>query len=205
MIYPKSSTAPEDTTIRYSADQKTKAKRSIIESSGKALKKGGFAGVGVDQLAAAAGVTSGSVYSNFAGKEELLKEVIGAYLGAPFVEVEANADVDWRRRLEEFLRVYISTAHRRDPSNGCVMPALSADVSRASVAVRRVYQRRMSDLIEKMSNAMAGTADNRRKHAWSVLAIMVGAITVARALPDGSDADDVVHAALESALRMLND
>ena len=191
--------------MRYSADQKIKTKRSIIEAAGNALKKGGFAGVGVDHLASAAGVISGSVYSNFAGKQDLLKEVIGAYLGAPFVDVEANADVDWRRRLEAFLRTYISPAHRRDPVNGCVMPALSADVSRASIAVRRTYQRKMSDLIDKMSNAMVGAKDKRRNSAWSVLAMMVGAITVARALPDGSEADEVVHAALESALRMLDE
>jgi AcrR family transcriptional regulator len=48
--------------MRYSTDQKIKARRSIIESGAKALKTGGFAGVGVDQIAAVAGVTSGSLY-----------------------------------------------------------------------------------------------------------------------------------------------
>jgi AcrR family transcriptional regulator len=57
----------------YSTDQKQKARRSIIESGAKVLKRGGFSGVGVDQVAAAAGVTSGSLYSNFSGKEDLLK------------------------------------------------------------------------------------------------------------------------------------
>ncbi|HEY0799885.1 MAG TPA: hypothetical protein VGD54_03515 [Steroidobacteraceae bacterium] len=67
-----------------------------------------------------------------------------------------------------------------------------------------MYQRKMSDFIEKMSSAMVGSKDRRRKSAWSVLAMMLGAITVARALPDGSEADEAVHAALESALRTLD-
>jgi AcrR family transcriptional regulator len=190
--------------MRYSADQKTRARRSVIEAGARALKQGGFAGVGVDELAAAAGVTSGSVYSNFSGKEQVLEEVISAYLGVPFVDVDPDAEIDWRQRLEAFLRTYISSAHRGDPASGCVMPALSADVARSGATVRQAYQRRMSDLIEKMSRAIAGDESARRRRAWSVLALMIGAITVARALPDGPEAKEMLNAALQSALGMLN-
>jgi AcrR family transcriptional regulator len=190
--------------MRYSADQKKQARRSVIEAGAKVLKKGGFAGVGVDELAAAAGVTSGSVYSNFSGKEHVLEEVISTYLGAPFVDVEPTVQVNWRQRLEAFLRTYISSAHRQDPASGCVMPALSADVARAGSTVRQAYQRRMSDLVEKMSRAMGGEEPLRRRRAWSVLAMMIGAVTVARALPDGPEAEEVVNAALENALGIIN-
>jgi TetR/AcrR family transcriptional repressor of nem operon len=190
--------------MRYSTDQKIKARRSIIESGAKVLKTGGFSGVGVDQVAAAAGVTSGSLYSNFSGKEDLLKEIIGTFLGAPYVDVQEGEEVDWPTRLERFLTGYISAAHRMNAADGCVMPALSADVSRASAAVRRVYQRKMGELIDKMVNALkGGTHRQRREQAWTILALMVGSMTVARALPDGEEAREVIHAALKSALGML--
>lgn len=189
--------------MRYSADQKIRARRAVIQAGAKVLKRGGFAGVGVDELAAAAGVTSGSVYSNFSGKEQVLEEVISAYLGAPFVDVDPDAQVDWRQRLEAFLRTYISSAHRQDAASGCVMPALSADVARSSATVREAYRRRMSDLVHKMSRAMAGDEPLRRHRAWSVLAMMIGAVTVARALPDGREAEEIIDATLETALGML--
>jgi TetR/AcrR family transcriptional repressor of nem operon len=191
--------------MRYSTDQKMKARRSIIESGAKVLKTGGFAGVGVDQVAAAAGVTSGSLYSNFSGKEDLLKEIIGTYLGAPYIDAQDGREVDWRARFEEFLTGYISAAHRRNTANGCVMPALSADVSRASPAVRRIYQRRMGELIDKMVKALGGgTQRQRRERAWSILALMVGSMTIARALPDGDESNEMIQAALQSALGILN-
>ena len=190
--------------MRYSTDQKIKARRSIIESGAKARKTGGFAGVGVDQIAAVAGVTSGSLYSNFSGKEDLLKEIIETYLGAPYIDVQDGEEVDWRARFERFLTGYISATHRVNAADGCVMPALSADVSRASAAVRRVYQRKMGELIGKIVNAMQGdTQRQRRERAWTILALMVGSMTIARALPDGDESNEVIHAALKSAMGIL--
>ena len=149
--------------MRYSADQKLKARRSIIESGAKVLKIGGFAGVGVDEVAAAAGVTSGSLYSNFSGKEDLLKEIIGEYLGAPYTDAPEGDDIEWHARLKDFLTGYFSALHRDNPADGCVMPALSPDVSRASDAVRRVYQQRMNRLIDKMVKGLEGGTRRQRR------------------------------------------
>jgi TetR/AcrR family transcriptional repressor of nem operon len=190
--------------MRYSIDHKLKARRSIIESGAKVLKTGGFAGVGVDQVAAAAGVTSGSLYSNFSNKEDLLKEIIGTCLGAPYTDPGEGDDVDWHDRFETFLKGYISSAHRGDAASGCVMPALSADVSRASAAVRQTYQRKMTELTDKIVKALTGgSQQNKRERAWSILSLMVGSITVARALPDGDAASEVLRGALKSALQFL--
>jgi TetR/AcrR family transcriptional repressor of nem operon len=203
MMEPKSSGRLN--AMRYSSDQKLKARRSIIESGAKVLKTGGFSGVGVDQVAAAAGVTSGSLYSNFSGKEDLLKEIIGQYLGAPYTDAREGDKVDWQARLKEFLTGYISGPHRDNPAAGCVMPALSADVSRASAAVRREYQQRMNDFIDKMVKALeGGTRRQRRDRAWTIIALMVGSLTVARALPDGDEANEMINAALKSATDLLS-
>jgi hypothetical protein len=85
------------------------------------------------------------------------------------------------------------------------MPALSADVSRASAAVRRMYQQRMNELIEKMAKALeGGTRRQRRVRAWSIVALMVGSLTVARALPDGDEANEMVRSAFQTAMDLLN-
>jgi TetR/AcrR family transcriptional regulator, transcriptional repressor for nem operon len=187
--------------MRYPADQKTRARDAIVAAAGKRLKRHGFSGIGVDGLAAAAGVTSGAFYSNFASKEELLEEMIGRYLGAPFVDGKPGSTRENQRRLKAFLLDYISEGHGRDAENGCVMPALSADVGRAGDQVRKTYQKRMRLLIERMSQAMTGADAQKRKRAWVVLALMVGTITVARALPDGPERQELVAAALANALK----
>jgi len=187
--------------MRYPADHKTKAKDAIVAAAGKRLKRQGFSGIGVDGLAAAAGVTSGAFYSSFASKEGLLEEIIGRHLGSPFVDGEPGDTRENRRRLKAFLLAYISEGHGRDAENGCVMPSLSADVGRAGDQVRKTYQKRMRLLIERMTRAMTGTDAQKRKRAWVVLALMVGAITVSRALPDGPERKELLGAALVNALK----
>ncbi|MGI0524959.1 TetR/AcrR family transcriptional regulator [Rhizobium giardinii] len=91
----------------------------MVEAGAKALRQNGFNGIGVDGLASAAGVTSGAFYSNFASKEALLQEVIGACLGEPFVAAEGTVS-ERRQKLKEWLTLYFSVAHRDSPETGCV-------------------------------------------------------------------------------------
>ncbi len=184
--------------MRYPPDKKAKAKEAILQAGAKTLRTRGFNGIGVDGLAASAGVTSGAFYSNFSSKEELLKEVIDACLGNPFIDADDGSIVERRERLKDYLRMYISGHHRDDPASGCVMPTLSADVSRSNPSVRDAYQRRMRELIGKMSRVLGDEGK-----AWTVLTMMIGAVLVAQALPEGDEANKVLEAALESAISVV--
>ena len=190
--------------MRYPADQKEKARAAILQAGANALRQNGFNGIGVDGLAASAGVTSGAFYSNFANKEALLKDVIAANLGRPFIDAESGSPAERRARLKDFLADYISAEHRQNPAAGCVMPTLSADVARSNSPIREVYETRMEELVAQMANAMEGTGEQRRQRAWSVVALMVGAISVARAMPDGAAAQQAIDAALASAVAMVD-
>src|SRR5260370_38209335 len=75
----------ERMVIRYPSDQKARAKQPILQAAARALRTNGFNGIGVDGVAASAGVTSGAFYSNFSNKEALLEQVIETCLGEPFM------------------------------------------------------------------------------------------------------------------------
>jgi AcrR family transcriptional regulator len=188
--------------MRYPPDQKAKAKEAILQAGTRALRTKGFNGIGVDGLAASAGVTSGAFYSNFSNKEALLEEVIQTCLGEPFIDTESGSLDERQQRLKEFLAMYISTNHRADPASGCVMPALSADVARSNPRIRAAYLRKMVGLIHNMSNVLAGP--DREKHAWSIVAMMVGAIAISRAMPDGAEADQVLDSVLQTAIALVS-
>lgn len=189
--------------MRYPKDHKKQARATILAAASQALKEKGFQGVGVDGLAASAQVTSGALYSNFGSKEAFLEQVVDAQLGAEFAVVDDPDPAERRRRLVEFLGVYLSDDHREDVAHGCVMPALSADVSRASDSVREVYQRRMLDLVALLAPAMQGSPGEQEKRAWVAVASMVGAVTIARALPDGDQAKGVLDAVLQSTTKAV--
>src|ERR1700732_4633507 len=111
--------------MRYPPDHKARAREALLEAGARSLKTTGFNGIGVDGLAAAAGVTSGAFYSNFSSKEALLKEVITACGCAPFIDVENGSPADRRKNFKQWLAMYISAYHRRNPAQGCVIPTLS--------------------------------------------------------------------------------
>jgi TetR/AcrR family transcriptional regulator, transcriptional repressor for nem operon len=190
--------------MRYPADQKAKAREALLHAATKALRQSGFNGIGVDALAASAGVTSGAFYSNFSGKEALLKEVIDANLGQPFIDTDSGTAAERRQRLKDYLEMYISAQHCADPANGCVMPTLSADVARSGEAVRETYGRRMRELVDKTARVIGGEPVDAEKRAWSVVTLMVGAVSIARALPQGPEAQAVLDAALQQAVALID-
>jgi TetR/AcrR family transcriptional regulator, transcriptional repressor for nem operon len=189
--------------MRYPSDQKMRARQAILQAGARALRTNGFNGIGVDGLAASAGVTSGAFYSNFSNKEALLQEVIEACLGEPFIDPESGSLAERQARLKEWLAMYISADHRTDPASGCVMPTLSADVARANPKIRATYGRRMLTLVRKMSKVLDGAEPDREKRAWSIIAMMVGAIAISRAMPDGKKPDQVLGSVLQTAIALV--
>ena len=96
--------------MRYPPDQKARAKQAILQAGARALRTSGFKGIGVDGLAASAGVMSGAFDSNFSNKEALLEEVIETCLGEPFIDSESGSLAKRQDRLKEWCNVqrYVS-------------------------------------------------------------------------------------------------
>jgi TetR/AcrR family transcriptional repressor of nem operon len=65
-----------------------------------------------------------------------------------------------------------------------------------------VFKRRMTELVEILAPAMRGTPQEQQQHAWTAVATIVGAVTVARALPPGDEAQAVLDAALTAVTGM---
>ena len=189
--------------MRYPSNHKAKVREAILQAGAKTLRTNGFNGIGVDGIAASAGVTSGAFYSNFSNKEALLQEAIESCLGEPFIDPDNGSLAERQARLKEWLAMYISPEHRADPASGCVMPTLSADVARASPKIRATYRRRMLAFVRKMSKILDGAEPEREKRAWSIVAIIVGAIAISRAMPDGKEAAQALDSVLQTAIALI--
>lgn len=192
--------------MRYPPDQKAKAREALVQAGARSLKTCGFNGIGVDGLAASADVTSGAFYSNFANKEAMLEAVIDTFVGEPFLsDSDATTVAETRSLLKDFVDDYISDHHSANPASGCVMPALSADVSRAQPPVRDAFERKISTLVERIAGALDGDPADRHRRAWSIVGLMVGSIAISRAMPEGGDtraaAIDAAHRTVTSMIR----
>jgi AcrR family transcriptional regulator len=191
--------------MRYPPDQKAKAREALVRAGARSLKTSGFNGIGVDGLAASAGVTSGAFYSNFPNKVAMLEAVIDAFVGEPFLSDSDSVTVaEGRSLLQNFVEDYLSIHHSMHPADGCVVPALSADVSRAQPSVQEAYERKISTLAQRIASVLDGDPSDRERRAWSIVALMVGGITISRGMADeGESRTAAIDAARRSAICLI--
>ena len=203
--YSEAENATSEDAMRYPPDQKAKARAALLLAGTQSMKVSGFHGIGVDGLAAAAGVTSGGFYSNFANKEEMLEAIVEAAVGEPFVsESESGTKAERRAQLKRFLADYLSEDHVTDPGDGCVMPPLSADVARAGMPTREVYEHKISALADRVADSLDGIRRDRERRAWSIVALMVGAVSIARAMSNPNTQAEVIDSARRTAGRLVS-
>ena len=64
------------------------------------------------------------------------------------------------------------------------IPALRANHSRAQPSVKEAYERKVGAFAERIASLLDGDRSDRERRPWSILALMVGAITLSRAMPE---------------------
>lgn len=177
--------------MRYPAEHKDRMRSKIVGASAAVAKRGGFSASGIDALAEAAGVTSGAVYKHFEGKDGLLRAIIESELAATERRF-ANADP------KKAVDAYLSLAHVEQPEAGCLLPALAAEVARASAETRAAYEAAMDQL---MTTLAARLGDRALAHA--LVSLCVGAVMVARGLASTEARKEILAAARASAHALL--
>jgi TetR/AcrR family transcriptional repressor of nem operon len=180
--------------MRVSKEQAAKNRERILDTASRLMRARGIAGVGVDALAEAAGMTHGSLYSQFGSKERLVEEAVAYAIGAKAQELpEALA-------LDDYVTEYLSPAHRDDPASGCPFSALACEMSRQSSGARDRFTAGVRDAIAFLSSRMASTLKPRQRKdkALAATASLVGALVLARAVNDSKLSDDILRATRNS-------
>lgn len=183
--------------MRYSPEHKKQAREKLLANGGSHAKQHGFSASGVDALAAAAGVTSGSLYKNFSNKTELFTALIDAELRQSINAISQVSAGDMVAS-RAFLHKYLSLDHVEHPAIGCPIPALTAEVARAEESVRKTFESGISELMS-MLEQLTGS----RESAWALLCQSVGAVMVARAFVDNDMRQELLSAVREQSERAL--
>ncbi|MFX5150070.1 hypothetical protein ABTD04_20840, partial [Acinetobacter baumannii] len=81
---------------------------------------------------------------------------------------------------------YLTAEHRDDAGNGCALPSLGTEVSRANPKTRKAFAAKLEDmimmLVEQFPEMPAKAA---RREAIGVISTMMGAMILARATGTG--------------------
>lgn len=180
--------------------RKAETHRALLGASSRAFRAEGFAGVGVDAIAKAAGATSGAFYAHLGSKDGAFHAALDLGLNEVIETVPAYQEQHGENWVEAFARYYLGAAHRKDRACGCAMTAMSPDVARAKPETRILYDQKMKAIAALIAKGLPGNSEEVRLHrAWAFLSVLIGALTTSRALSDESLAETVTEAALPVA------
>ncbi|MFZ1578045.1 MAG: TetR/AcrR family transcriptional regulator [Nostocoides sp.] len=188
---------------RYRPEHKEATRRRMIETASRRFKSDGIDGSGIATLVADAGLTNGAFYGHFASKDEL----IAAVLSQQF-EVQVGVVNDLPPGLasvEEYLRRYLSPAHRDDLAGGCPSAALLDEIGRCDQSVREAYTDGASALIAAISRHLdADPGDNPSTNARAIglFTLLVGSIQAARAVTDPELSERILAAGYANAMTL---
>lgn len=188
--------------MRHRAGQKEEMRQRMRLAASRCFRSAGFAGVGVDGIAKEAGATSGAFYGHFGSKEVAFREAVELGLdevieGVPHFQKAYGAG--W---VEAFADYYLGREHRGDLATGCAMTTLSPEVVRAGPETRTLYEEKLARIAGLIADGLAdGTPEQRTARAWAMLGVLIGGLTLSRAMVTPAVADAIAAAERDAAVR----
>jgi TetR/AcrR family transcriptional repressor of nem operon len=178
------------------AEKKERSREKILASAGSLVREKGISGASVAEVMERAGMTVGGFYAHFPSKQSLVAETMRETLRQSRSRMEEGAD---DMRGEEWVlavaRSYLSRAHRDHPEEGCPLPTTLGELTREEPVVRKVLADELDrTVLEIASHLEEAGVDDPRGEALATLALMVGGLTLARALKGEALSDAVLKA-----------
>ena len=181
--------------------KKEETRSRILRAAARAIRKHGYEGVGVDDVMREAGLTHGGFYAHFASRDALLAQA-AEQAGVESVENLSRA-VARAKPGEELMALvdsYLADRHVEAPEQGlgCALAAAGSEVPRQNDEVRRAVSRRIKELIGLVERQFPDWGKNAaHEKAMAIVASMVGALLLARAVGDAQLSKSIRKAARE--------
>lgn len=172
--------------MRYKPNQKEQTRERILEAAGRSFRKGGYSGVGVDGLAKEAGVTSGAFYGHFDSKIAAFAATITAGMEQLKSAIEHFQQKHGDKWWPEFAKFYMSQKRTCDLAESCALQSLTPEVGRSDEAIKLLFETELAKIAELASGMPQANEQNKNTIArtWASLAMLIGGVTLARAVTD---------------------
>jgi TetR/AcrR family transcriptional repressor of nem operon len=160
----------------------------IVEAAARAIRRGGFGGVGVAEVMKEAGLTHGGFYAHFESRDALLAEALeraGRDSAERIAKSSAHRQARGASPFKALVDGYLAEAHLASPESGCPVAALASEMPRQSGEVRQAAAQRVRNLVARVEAALPAGAP--AGSAGLVAAQLVGALQLARTLGDTAE------------------
>lgn len=180
--------------MRVSKERSAENRARILAETARMIRESGIAGVGVDALAKAAGLTHGSLYSQFGSKERLVEAALAQAMAT--AADKTQKEVAAGGTLAAIAARYLSPAHRDAPGSGCAIAAIGPEAARQPAGVRRAFTHGVRGFAARLATVLPARTAARATEdaALGAVATLVGALILARAVDDPELSDRILAA-----------
>jgi TetR/AcrR family transcriptional repressor of nem operon len=155
----------------------------IVETAARAIRRAGFAGVGVADIMKEAGLTHGGFYAHFPSRDALLVEAVeraGIESSKNALSSAQDARLQGISAFHKLVTGYLSEAHMKGSETGCAVAALASEMPRQSTEVRKAAAQSVRRMLDAVQQALPPGVEP--EVASAIACQMVGALQLARAL-----------------------
>ncbi|PTL75517.1 TetR/AcrR family transcriptional regulator [Vitiosangium sp. GDMCC 1.1324] len=181
--------------MRYPQGHKQQSRERIIEAAARLFRERGVASTGVDAVMSAVGLTAGGFYAHFKSKQVLVGEVVRKAFADSRPHLRGEEEERGRVWLQKVLRSYISRSHRDHPETGCPLTTLLTELPHVHDTVQPIVVQEVSAYADVLEEKLDGQpSPTARQRALALIALMVGAVAVSRALAGSALSDEMLSA-----------
>jgi TetR/AcrR family transcriptional repressor of nem operon len=189
--------------MRYQPEHKIAIHQKIVKDASRRVRAEGLNGAAVSAVMRDAGLTHGGFYKHFGSKDDLLLES----LREGFREIEdtlvrAAEQSPSGEAWKAIVQTYLSPELCEHPERGCPLAALSPELARADKRMKPQIVAELVNYRSRMLPFMPGrrTVDKERAF-FAIFSTMIGAIEIARLLPDPAMREKVLGSTRDFLLR----
>jgi TetR/AcrR family transcriptional repressor of nem operon len=192
--------------MRYRPGHKVEVHGKIVKDASRRVRGEGLAGAAVSTVMRDAGLTHGGFYKHFGSKDDLLLESLSeAFREMADRLVQAGERAPSGMAWKAIVKVYLSPEHCDHVECGCPVAALAPELARADRAMKPRIAQELVKYRSRMLPFMPGrrTADKERAF-FAIFSTMIGAVEIARLLPELAMRKKVLASARDFLLRSFS-
>jgi TetR/AcrR family transcriptional regulator, transcriptional repressor for nem operon len=189
--------------MRYRPEHKAEIHQKIVKDASRRIRNEGITGAAVSAVMQDAGLTHGGFYKHFGSKDELLMESLSeAFRDIADRLAQAAEQSQPETAWKAIVKTYLSLEYCDHLEYGCPLTALAPELARIDQAMKPRIFEELKKYRSRMLPFMPGrrTADKERAF-FAIFSTMVGAVEIARMLPEPVMREKVLASARDLLLR----
>ena len=189
--------------MRYPPEHKAEVHQKIVKDASRRIRNEGVTGAAVSAVMQDAGLTHGGFYKHFESKDELLMESLSeAFQDIADRLVHAAEQSPPETAWKAIVKTYLSLEYCDHVEYGCPLPALAPELARTDQAMKPRIFEELKKYRSRMLPFMPGPRIADKESAFfAIFSTMVGAVEIARMLPEPMMRQKVLASARDLLLR----